>query len=260
MNLNENEVISYLWQITGDDRQIIEQCSDDLKNKFSIIGFIVFILFILCFISGWISLDLMSSNIFINIPCSLFFAWMLTNIYLVILSTFSKPVLPTRKQTIIKNLSIVVRIILILLISVYVSKTIETKLLGSVINWRNLVINKLDAEPTFSQKLSVLCSIAPYSLSWLATIFLVYLFFLPIIIKARLNLDSQYYVLKKDIDNRIILNNYEEFKKGYVRLLKPYDPEVSYHEEYCDAPFNISKHQDQKVFTKLDDIYDFYNP
>lgn len=118
----------YLCTLSGDDYGIIEQCGQSLQNRFAMIGTFVLFIFCLCFVSSYFTFIKLFPNFLVGIPIAFFFAWMITNIYLLLLYTLSKNVLPHKRDKKTKIFSIVVRIIFICFIAVVVSKPLEALL------------------------------------------------------------------------------------------------------------------------------------
>jgi hypothetical protein len=123
-----------LWILSGDDFNIICQCDRQLQNRFAAIGLFVLAIFILCFISSYFTFTKLLQNFFIGIPIGLFFAWMVTNIYLFLLYTLSKNVLPHRRRRFLRFLSIILRIFFICFIATIVSKPLEALLFSIPLN------------------------------------------------------------------------------------------------------------------------------
>ena len=120
-------LIKFFWTLSGDDKFIIEQCDSKVQNRFTLIGVFVFLIFLICFISSFIAFDKFFNSKYLGIPLAMFFAWMITNIYLLVLYTLSKnsfPVISDYKYS--KAISLLVRIGFIAFMSVMISKPIET--------------------------------------------------------------------------------------------------------------------------------------
>jgi hypothetical protein len=117
-----------LWILSGDDFNIICQCDRRLQNSFAVIGLFVLLIFVLCFVSSYFTFTMLLQNYLIGIPIGFFFAWMVTNIYLFLLYTLSKNVLPHRRRKLLRFVSIILRIFFICFIAIIVSKPIEALL------------------------------------------------------------------------------------------------------------------------------------
>lgn len=115
-----------LHTLSGDDYSIIAKCNLALQFRFAAIGFLVVCIFILCFISSYFAFTMLFQSYVAGIPIAIFFAFMITNIYLLLLYTLSKNVLPhmsTRKGKLVSRGG---RLLFICFISIVVSKPIES--------------------------------------------------------------------------------------------------------------------------------------
>ena len=116
-----------LCTFSGDDYGIISKLNDNkILNRFKAIGVFVTAIFALCFISCYFTFTKLFQNYFIGIPIGLFFAFLITNIYLLLLYTLSKNSLPCKSDKAAKLFSIYIRVVFICFIAIIVSKPIET--------------------------------------------------------------------------------------------------------------------------------------
>lgn len=116
----------FLCTLSGDDYSIIIRCDDKLKNKFALIGGFVLFIFIMCFTSSYFTFTMIFENYIIGIPVSIFFSWMITNIYLLLLYTLTKNSLPHKIKPKARFFSLLIRIGFICFMAVMVSKPIES--------------------------------------------------------------------------------------------------------------------------------------
>jgi uncharacterized membrane protein len=117
-----------LCTFSGDDYSIISQSDRTVQNRFMAIGGFVTAIFALCFISSYFTFTKLFQNYFIGIPIGLFFSFMITNIYLLLLYTLSKNSFPYKINKVAQFFSISIRVVFICLIAIIVSKPIETLL------------------------------------------------------------------------------------------------------------------------------------
>lgn len=94
----------------------------------------VLAVFVLCFVSSYFTFIKLFPNYWIGIPIALFFAWMITNIYLLLLYTLTKNVLPHKQHAKSRIFSLVLRIAFISLIAVIISKPLEAFVFASALN------------------------------------------------------------------------------------------------------------------------------
>lgn len=115
-----------LCTFSGDDYSIISQSDRTIQNRFKAIGGFVTAIFALCFISCYFTFTKLFQNYFIGIPIGIFFSYMITNIYLLLLYTLSKNSFPCNTNKTAQLFSISIRVIFICFIAIIVSKPIET--------------------------------------------------------------------------------------------------------------------------------------
>jgi hypothetical protein len=82
-----------LLSLSGDDVILITQSSKKNRNLFSFIGLLVFIIIIISF-GAYLNLFLRLLPVLMALGISIFFTWMISNMYLLILHTLSKNLLP----------------------------------------------------------------------------------------------------------------------------------------------------------------------
>jgi hypothetical protein len=115
-----------LCTLSGDDYSIISLCNKSIQNRFMAIGGFVSTIFALCFVSCYFTFTKLFQNFIIGIPIGIFFAYMITNIYLLLLYTLSINSFPCNIDKAAQLFSIAMRIIFIGFIAIVVSKPIET--------------------------------------------------------------------------------------------------------------------------------------
>jgi ABC-type multidrug transport system fused ATPase/permease subunit len=115
-----------LCTFSGDDYGIIRKSDRAIQNRFKAIGGFVTVIFALCFISCYFTFTKLFQNYFIGIPIGIFFSYMITNIYLLLLYTLSKNPFPCKTDKAAQLFSISVRVVFICFIAIIVSKPIET--------------------------------------------------------------------------------------------------------------------------------------
>lgn len=121
-----------LCTFSGDDYSIISQCKDKtIQYRFMVIGGFVTAIFALCFISCYFTFTKLIQNYYIGLPIGLFFSYMITNIYLLLLYTLSKNSFPCKTDKVAQLFSISIRVIFICFIAIVVSKPLETMLYSS---------------------------------------------------------------------------------------------------------------------------------
>src|ERR1700749_1874556 len=116
----------FLWKRSGEDLCIIKNCRHrGIQDRFALIGALSTLVSVASFLSCWYSFKMLFDGSWMTIPVSLFFAWMINNIYEVLLTTLCKPVMPLSYQGVIKHLSWSLRIGFIIFFAVFISKPLE---------------------------------------------------------------------------------------------------------------------------------------
>ena len=116
----------FFWTLSGDDKNVIAKCNKSTRSRFTGIGLFVAVIFILYFVSCFLAFTGLLQNLLIGIVIGLFFAWMITNIYLFLLYTLSKTGFPYIPNRIARFISVSIRLVFIAFISIIVSKPIES--------------------------------------------------------------------------------------------------------------------------------------
>jgi hypothetical protein len=127
----------------------------------------------------------------------------------------------------------------------------------SEIHRTKLMINQSEY---FIQRIKILST--NYRGYWLLTACFTAFFLLPIVLKFLIsNKESQYYRQKSVLDEGIIINHYDEFKKKYTSTFKRLiDLDVSFEEKFEKPPFNVSPRKSQVEYKKQSDLLDLvYN-
>lgn len=312
-----------LCTFSGDDYSIISQSDKTIQNRFMAIGGFVTAIFALCFISCYFTFTKLFQNYFIGIPIGLFFSYMITNIYLLLLYTLSKNSFPCKTNKAAQLFSISIRVIFICFIAIVVSKPLETMLYLSdlqneigiykqeqiskykqstteyfkgetknlkliiekqkllytnaeqsqIDNYKKLLdkkeiqknelitsmTNLVNNSNYYIQSIVILNS--KYRACWLFTLFIMFIFLFPAYLKNFLGEQSLYYEKKRNIENRLVKEEYALFKVKYHQLFqKRLNRNIPYSEPFIDGPFNTIRKKDEREFLKEDDlISDLYN-
>ncbi len=98
---------------------------------------------------------------------------------------------------------------------------------------------KIDNTNFFITKVRLLSTEIPSS--WFFTILIVSIFLLPIYMILVTPIFKDYDLNCEKISKKIILDEYEIFKKNYVALITSVNNDFEYHEKFTDPPFNTIK-------------------
>lgn len=132
----------FFWTLSGDDVNVIAKCNNKTKRRFTSIGILVALIFTLSFTSCYFAFTKLLQNFWGGILIGLFFAWMITNIYLFLLYTLSKTGFPYVPNKFARFISVGIRLIFIAFIAIIVSKPIESIIFSKQIEYEILTFKK----------------------------------------------------------------------------------------------------------------------
>jgi len=315
----------FFCSLSGEDYSIIRKSPASLRNLFFAIGVFVFFVFVTCAVS----LTMLFSNLFdvtfFAVIFAIFLAWMVTNIYLLILYTLSKRTIcevPELKCQILPNL---IKYGFIIFMALLVTKPIEvfvfssdlgkdikhykaiqldkyTKLTSEFFDQESNAIKQLiqqqkDGPSSFDsnhntsiqlekillenekrkkdliskmevliskssfyiQRIILLCT--KYPKCWLVSLFVLFVFMLPAIMKHLISSQSEFYKLKKNIETKIVLEEYMAFKEVYNQIIQgKFGAQYKWGESHVDPPFNtIRIEKDANLASEDDFIRQLYH-
>lgn len=125
MNLLQVTVKDFCHILSGDDRSIIRQCSKKIQNRFALIGALVACIIVVSFVSVTGAFIHFFDFILFDIAIGAFFALMMANIYILLLYTLSKNLLPHISSKGARWISIALRVAFIAVFATIVSKPFE---------------------------------------------------------------------------------------------------------------------------------------
>ncbi|MBL7778462.1 MAG: DUF4407 domain-containing protein [Chitinophagales bacterium] len=114
--------------LSGDDRSIIRECSKKTQNRFVLIGALVACIIAISFISVTGAFIHFFDFVLFDIAIGIFFALMMANIYILLLYTLSKNLLPHISSRGARWISIALRVVFIAVFAMIVSKPFELML------------------------------------------------------------------------------------------------------------------------------------
>lgn len=295
----------FLWWFAGEDSYILSQCKAETKKKFSAIGLLVII--ILVFSAAGITYGVyeLLESYYIGLILGIYFAILILFLYLFILYTLTKDVLPPKaKSKYGRYSSRAIRIGFLVFLGLLVSQPLEYELFSNMVNSqlndsiikeienRNAKLNKeyvlklndrksenLDANTLeiyverysaqkairldnfvnyqysrnfFIRKLILMDTSLETSFIWIFSMLFIVLFITPVYLKLKVKTNSNYYILKKKIQYKIVQDHHSAFVNSYNEILQRKFPELQlkWTSKYIDAPFNSK--QDSKLVVKED--------
>jgi len=100
-----------------------------------------------------------------------------------------------------------------------------------------------------------------YPLSWFVTFVVVLFFIIPIGLKYQIRSKSNFYEIKKALEEHTVRDEYENFKEQYITIFADrFGISTAWYESCIDPPFNATKKDDKRLHTDqqelLTKIYD----
>lgn len=212
---------------SGEDDYIIRKCGGRIQLSFALIGLFVLMIFIGCWESAFLFMShLFEENKIASVFVAIIWAMLVTNIYLLLLYTISPTLMPLPKKIQFKpnnaatttelkitkytsafSFSFTLRISLILLLSIIIAQPFNVLIFSPSFEESNLYANEIRS------------ILSKHPLAWIITIFACVLFILPVYWKYAMRNRSEFYEKKKDIENKIVLDSYTDFKNIYQIVL-----------------------------------------
>jgi hypothetical protein len=123
-------------------------------------------------------------------------------------------------------------------------KNQEYKNLGAVLTASNFYVRKI-------QLIN-----ANFPLAWCMTIVVVTAFIIPIVLKYRIRNTSNFYEVKRDLEEKVVREDYARFKNIYTNIfLSKFNVQnVNWFESCIDPPFNTTKKTREANYQGQDDL------
>lgn len=270
----------FFWKLIGGDPEILLKSGKKSKRMFYSLGVLYSILSFITFF-GFFSLLLgVFDRVTESILGGIMITFVIQNMYRLILITLEPNTLPTIKSYTYKFWAYFIRITVVVLISIFVSKCIETLFLGHLVD--DVVqkdisqiagINQFDKSSYFVKHMIELNKIFPWVN--IITFLFVIAYLLPIILKHKLKNNDEYFDIKKQIDKQIVVSEYTKFRFIYAKLMnhvyveknnankrfnKNRNMEESmvynyyYKPNYYDEPFNTKQIKEYKKYKNTQDF------
>lgn len=277
-----------LWKRSGGDFHVIFGCSDRAENVFSFIGLFVNFIAIICFISILLATSLLFQwEYFIyGVPIAFVLTWLVFHIYLVLLLTFSKNVLPSRYEKGNKLFARSLKYIFVIILATFISKPLEVSLFynqteGKVQAYRKELFKDIEVNVNSTAINNPLPSLASpvdnyfksiqesnffvqrliYTMqipfSWFINLLVIGIFLFPAILKLFISdYSKDYYKVKEMVETTIIVEGYEEMKLEFTNIMQAKFPDkkFQYYEAFVDPPFNTILKKDRRIFKSQEDF------
>lgn len=207
------EIRNRLCKYSGEDYTIIQKCNVKIQFYFSLIGLLVFFILLCSFASALYFTEHLFHSIIADIGVGIVWGYIITNMYVLFLYTISPTLLPTKirkKQEVKTNqfqlsFSMGLRIFIVILLAIIISQPLNVFLLKTY-------------STTLAFDIKNLLSTNP--LATIITLAVVALFLLPVYLKYNIRKLGEFFEKKAEIENRIIEDDYKDFKKEYRQILE----------------------------------------
>lgn len=271
----------FFVRIAGEDIQAYRKCADSTQLKILMSGLLVCLIFVISLLSITEAFTQFFNSMFVGILTGLFFAWVVANLYILLLYTLSRNVLAPNDKDVHSKSAVAIRICTVAFFAIVVSKPIEhflfqkyvaTEIIVLRAESRSNILQKsnsvnqndierglalVDANNYYIESIKKLSEkVWPWSIS----LVLVFLFISPVLLKRSISEESYYYKILSENQRAIIDTDYATFKQQYADIINQYtQEELEYSEPYSDPPYNfrlINKHEKYlKESDFLENIY-----
>lgn len=197
---------------SGEDFAIIRECDVQIQFKFSVIGLFVLAILICCFLSAMYFTEHLFHNQLLDVGVGLIWGYIVTNLYVLLLYTISPVLIPTRKsinspkkRELDFNVSLMLRLMLIVLLAVITAQPLNIFLLAP-------------DSTTFAHDIKTLLSDNP--IAWFITLLVTSIFLIPIYLKYIIRRKSDFYDRKAYIEKCIVDEEYTELRMIYKQTIE----------------------------------------
>lgn len=202
-----------LCKLSGEDYTIISKCSNKIQIYFSLIGLLVLVILLCSFASALYFTEHLFHSVFADIGVGIVWGYIVTNMYVLFLYTITPTLLPTkiRKNQKIKtnqfqlSFSMGLRVFIVVLLAIIIAQPLNV-----------LILKPNSTALAFDIK--QLLTTNP--LATIITIAVIAIFLLPVYLKYSIRKLGEFYEQKAEIKKRIIIDDYNDFKKEYKRIIE----------------------------------------
>jgi hypothetical protein len=209
---------------------MIQRCDSHIQFRFAAIGGFVLLVICLCMWSAFSFVDyVFHHNRLLSLPIGIFWSLLVGNLYLLLLYTVSPPLLSSthKKKRGVRYLrtvvqayvegtstqsafspSMILRMLFIMMLALIIAQPVCISI--------QVALFDVDCSLYATAMRKLACS-SP--LSWLVSVVIIAIFLLPVYWKFAIRNKSKFYSIKKDIEHRIVLDEYEQFKRQYRTIL-----------------------------------------
>jgi hypothetical protein len=202
-----------LCKLSGEDYTIISRCSNKIQIYFSLIGLLVLVILLCSFASALYFTEHLFHSVVADIGVGIVWGYIVTNMYVLFLYTITPTLLPIkiRKNQKIKtnqfqlSFSMGLRVFIVVLLAIIIAQPLNV-----------LILKPNSTALAFDIK--QLLTTNP--LATIITIAVIAIFLLPVYLKYSIRKLGEFYEQKAEIKKRIIIDDYNDFKKEYKRIIE----------------------------------------
>lgn len=258
----------FLWRVVGGDPFILHRSGRQSRRSFGVLGLSFLILVVFTFVAFFALFRGIFDSFFQALLGGVILTFILKNIYRLTLLTLEPSTLPVSREK-KAPWAYIVRVIVVILIAVFVSKCIETLLFGHLVDpevqsemsryANGKTIELKDTSSYFVMHMILLNQTYPFVN--LFTLMMAVFYIAPVILKHRLKKDDEYYSRRREIDKATVLHKYSEFHNFYSEKMQRLyfineKGKYQYTPRFEDEPFNNIPLKDTRTFRSTKEFID----
>jgi hypothetical protein len=231
----------FLWRLIGADQQVLARCPVQDRYSFALAGSIVLLVLFIIFSSFFVITQMVFSNWIAAFLLAVFGSLAIGNLYMLNLITIDSSSLPQRATTVSKAPAMAIRVFMVTLLAIIISKLLELYLFADVKQ---------------GGLLAALRGLSPAV--WLFTLLVCFIFLAPLYMKLTGLKHSAYGNARREIERALVLESYAQFRTDYERII--FDAtgiSMTYRERYTDPPFNTNRIPDPRTFKGKGKLIEF---
>jgi hypothetical protein len=231
----------FLWKLIGADRQVLARCPVQDRYRFALAGSIVLLVLIVIFFAFFGITRMVFDNRTGALCLGVFASLAIGNLYMLNIITIESSSLPQRATTVSKAPAMALRVFLVSLLALIVSKLLELYLFADVKDG-GLLAGLRGMSPAV----------------WLFTLLVITVFLAPLYMKLTGLRLTAYGNTRREIELALVRESYFQFRMDYERIMsaavgKP----MVYKERYTDPPFNTNRIIDTRMILGKGKLIEF---
>jgi hypothetical protein len=231
----------FLWRFIAADRQVLARCPVQDRYSFSLAGAVVMLVLGIIFTSMYLSGSVVFETRAGAAVSAFFWTLALGNLYMLNLITINSSGLPQRETKVSKTPAMAIRVLMVLLIAIVVSKLLEVHLFSTVSGDHLLAGLRGLSRST-----------------WLFTVLNCIIFLTPVYLKAIGLTTTAYGSAQGEMEKIMVMESYVQFRMDYERMMMDSTGlAIPYRERYTDPPFNTQRIPDTRTIQGKGKLIEF---